>query len=52
MQVLLELEPKLQQELGVKDIQAELGEALDLEFSPLFLLAPFHADDAPEADSP
>ena len=51
MQVLLELEPKLQRELGVADVRAELGEALDMEFPPLFLLAPFHAD-VPEPGSP
>ena len=51
MQLLLELEPKLQQELGLRDVKADLGEALDMEFSPLFLLAPFHADHADIAES-
>ena len=41
LQVLLELEAGLQQRLGSAEVIAEMGEAMDCDFSPEFLLAPF-----------
>ena len=41
MQVLLELEAKLQQRLGSAEVTAEMGEAMDPDFSPDFLLGVF-----------
>ncbi len=52
MQVLTSLEAQGGQSLGSDAVRRELGDAMDPEFSVLFLLAPHVPSDAPKDIDP